>query len=211
MSRLTGRRRAPSTTSRLLRGGAIATGAAVASIGLLAGPAQAAEHDWSGVAACESGGNWSINTGNGYYGGLQFSQGTWAGYGGTQYAPRADQASPGQQIAVAERVLGGQGIGAWPVCGKRLTGGTTAVAAAAPAAPAPAQRHAPAPAPAAPVAAAPSSGHGSHSGGSYVVRRGDTLGKIAAAHGISWQALYAQNRANIHNPNRIYVGQHLYV
>jgi resuscitation-promoting factor RpfA len=211
MSRLTGRRRAPSTTSRLLRGGAIATGAAVASIGLLAGPAQAAEHDWSGVAACESGGNWSINTGNGYYGGLQFSQSTWAGYGGTQYAPRADQASPGQQIAVAERVLGGQGIGAWPVCGKRLTGGTTSVAAAAPA-PAPAPRQAPAQRQApAPAAAASSSGHGSSSGGSYVVRRGDTLGKIAAAHGISWRALYAQNRANIHNPNRIYVGQHLNV
>src|SRR4051795_4089952 len=118
MTRHIGRLRAPSTTSRLLRGGALTTGAAIASIGLLAGPAQATTHDWSGVAQCESGGDWSINTGNGYYGGLPFSQPTWAGYGGTQYAPRADLASPGQQVDVAEKVLVGQGIGAWPVCGK---------------------------------------------------------------------------------------------
>jgi LysM repeat protein len=205
MSRLTGRRRAPSTTSRLLRGGALATGAAVVSIGLLAGPAQAGGHDWSGVAACESSGNWSTNTGNGYYGGLQFSQGTWAGYGGTQYAPRADLASPGQQIAVAERVLVGQGVGAWPTCGRHLTGGTTSVSAAAAAAP----RHASAPAPAAPRAAAPAVYSHSSGGDSYVVRSGDTLARIAAAHGVSWRTLYAQNRATVHDPNRIYVGQSL--
>jgi hypothetical protein len=79
-----------------------------------------AGHDWTAVAQCESGGNWSINTGNGYYGGLQFSQSTWAAYGGTAYAPRADLATQGQQIAVAEKVLAGQGAGAWPVCGKLL-------------------------------------------------------------------------------------------
>jgi LysM repeat protein len=215
MSRHIRRHRAPSTTSRLLRAGALTTGAAIASIGLLAGPAQAAEHDWSGVAQCESGGNWSINTGNGYYGGLQFSQSTWAGYGGTQYAPRADLASPAQQIAVAEKVLAGQGVGAWPTCGKFLTGGTTSVAAAP--APKPAPKPAPAPAPKAPApaAAAPSSGHSwssghdNSSGHSYVVRRGDTLAKIAAAHGVSWRNLYAQNRATVHDPNHIYVGQHL--
>jgi transglycosylase-like protein len=77
-------------------------------------------HDWAAVAQCESGGNWSINTGNGYYGGLQFGQSTWAAYGGTAYAPRADLATQGQQIAVAEKVLAGQGPGAWPVCGKLL-------------------------------------------------------------------------------------------
>lgn len=158
MSQHIRRHRAPSFSSRLFRGSALATGAAVASVGLLAGPAQAdTSHDWSGVAACESGGNWSINTGNGYYGGLQFSAGTWSGYGGTSYAPRADLASAGQQIAVAERVLAGQGVGAWPVCGKSLTGGTTAAAAAAPAPvakPAPAPAAAPKPA-AAPQAAAP--------------------------------------------------------
>ncbi|WP_323189306.1 transglycosylase family protein [Kitasatospora sp. NBC_00240] len=71
---------------------------------------------WDKVAQCESGGNWSINTGNGYYGGLQFSQSTWKAFGGGQYAPQAHKASKGQQIAVAEKVLSSQGPGAWPVC-----------------------------------------------------------------------------------------------
>ena len=70
---------------------------------------------WDGVAACESGGNWSINTGNGYYGGLQFTQQTWAGAGGLTYAPRADLATPAQQIAVASTL----GLNNWPVCGAR--------------------------------------------------------------------------------------------
>jgi hypothetical protein len=73
--------------------------------------------NWNAIAACESGGNWSINTGNGFYGGLQFTQQTWLGYGGGQYASSANLATPSEQIAVAQRVLGGQGIGAWPVCG----------------------------------------------------------------------------------------------
>ena len=73
--------------------------------------------NWQAIAACESGGNWSANTGNGFYGGLQFTQGTWDAYGGGQYASSANLASSSQQIAVAERVLAGQGIGAWPVCG----------------------------------------------------------------------------------------------
>src|SRR3954451_11401225 len=104
---------------RTLRGGAVAVGAAAVGIGVLAAPASAAAtHDWTGVADCESGGNWSINTGNGYYGGLQFSQSTWAGYGGTTLAARAVLATPAQQIEVAEKVLVGQGVGAWPVCGK---------------------------------------------------------------------------------------------
>ena len=73
--------------------------------------------DWNAIAACESGGNWSISTGNGFYGGLQFTEQTWLGYGGGQYASSANLASPSEQIAVAQRVLAGQGIGAWPVCG----------------------------------------------------------------------------------------------
>jgi hypothetical protein len=84
-------------------------------------PAPASGRDWTAVAACESGGDWSIDTGNGYYGGLQFSASTWSGYGGTAYAPRADLATPAQQIAVAERVLAAQGAGAWPVCGRSLS------------------------------------------------------------------------------------------
>ena len=185
---------------RTLRGGAVALGAAAVGIGVLAAPASAApSHDWSGVAQCESGGNWSINTGNGYYGGLQFSSSTWLGYGGGEFAPRADLATPAQQIAVAERVLVGQGVGAWPTCGKRLTGGST------PAAAAPAPSPAPAAAPQAAPAAAPSSGD------TYTVRRGDTLAKIAAAHGVSWRELFAQNRSTLSNPNVIHVGQQLAV
>jgi len=73
--------------------------------------------NWDAIAACESGGNWSTNTGNGFSGGLQFSQGTWDAYGGGQYSSTAAGASRSQQIAVAQKVLAGQGIGAWPVCG----------------------------------------------------------------------------------------------
>jgi LysM repeat protein len=80
-------------------------------------PASSGGVNWSAIASCESGGNWSIDTGNGFYGGLQFTQQTWLGYGGGQYAPSANLASESQQIAVAERVVAGQGIGAWPVCG----------------------------------------------------------------------------------------------
>lgn len=83
-------------------------------------PAVAGDSVWDAIAACESGGNWSINTGNGYQGGLQFNQGTWAAYGGTAYAPTADQATREQQIAVAERVQAAQGWGAWPACTARL-------------------------------------------------------------------------------------------
>jgi len=196
----------------LFRGGAVTLGAAAVGIGVLAAPASAApSHDWSGVAQCESGGNWSINTGNGYYGGLQFSSPTWLGYGGGAYAPRADLASPAEQIAVAEKVLVGQGVGAWPVCGKRLTGGSTAVPA--PAAKAPAAAPAPAakaPAAKAPAAAAPHSHSYSHgSAGTYTVKRGDTLAKIAAAHGTTWRKIYAKNKATVRNPNAIYVGQRL--
>jgi hypothetical protein len=71
---------------------------------------------WDAIAACESGGNWATNTGNGYFGGLQFTQGTWESSGGLAYAPRADLASAAEQIAVAEVTLASQGWGAWPVC-----------------------------------------------------------------------------------------------
>lgn len=85
---------------------------------------QTGQHDWSGVLQCESSGNWGINSGNGYYGGLQFSPTTWEAYGGTGSA--AD-ASPEEQIRVAENVLAAQGPQAWPVCSQYLTGGTTSV------------------------------------------------------------------------------------
>ncbi|MGW4384836.1 transglycosylase family protein, partial [Kitasatospora sp. NPDC004531] len=71
---------------------------------------------WDKVAQCESTGNWSIDSGNGFYGGLQFTSSTWAAFGGTAYAPQANLATKAQQIAVAEKVLASQGPGAWPVC-----------------------------------------------------------------------------------------------
>ncbi|WP_072806661.1 transglycosylase family protein [Rhodococcoides yunnanense] len=129
-------------------GWAAVTGAVVAiPLGLSMGTANAAEHNWDGVAQCESGGNWGINTGNGYYGGLQFTQSTWAANGGSG---SPEGASKAEQIRVAENVLQTQGVGAWPVCGQHLTSGASA--SEAPAAAAPVQE---APAPAAPVIEAP--------------------------------------------------------
>jgi hypothetical protein len=96
---------------------AAVTGALVAApLALSTATANADSVNWDAIAACESGGNWSIATGNGYYGGLQFSQGTWSANGGSGSPARASRA---EQIRVAERVLATQGIGAWPVCGKR--------------------------------------------------------------------------------------------
>jgi len=91
--------------------------APAAATGTWPAPAPSGGVNWSAIAACESGGNWSASTGNGFYGGLQFTEQTWLGYGGGQYAPSANLATPAEQIAVAQRVLAGQGIGAWPVCG----------------------------------------------------------------------------------------------
>ena len=100
-------------------GVAIATSATIVTGVSLGASAQAAGSAWDSIAACESGGNWAINTGNGYYGGLQFSSSTWKAYGGTRYAATANQASKSAQIATAQRVLAAQGPGAWPVCSQR--------------------------------------------------------------------------------------------
>ncbi len=89
---------------------------ALAPMALATGTANADSVNWDAVAACESGGNWSINTGNGYYGGLQFTPSTWQANGGSG-SPH--NASREEQIRVAENVLQSQGIGAWPVCGGR--------------------------------------------------------------------------------------------
>jgi hypothetical protein len=122
---MSGRHRKPTTSTvgvaKLAFTGAVIGGGGIA----LAGHAAAApDSEWDRVASCESGGNWGINTGNGYHGGLQFSQGTWAAHGGGEYATSANQATRDQQIAVAERVLATQGRGAWPVCGRGLSGAT---------------------------------------------------------------------------------------
>jgi hypothetical protein len=76
--------------------------------------------NWDGVAACESGGDWHINTGNGFYGGVQFDYGTWLAYGGGEFAPRADLATKAEQIIVATRLYDARGSQPWPVCGANL-------------------------------------------------------------------------------------------
>ena len=83
-------------------------------------PDVAAGSVWDSIAQCEATGNWSINTGNGFSGGLQFTPSTWASFGGTEYAPEAWQASREQQIAVAQKVQAAQGWGAWPACTAKL-------------------------------------------------------------------------------------------
>jgi resuscitation-promoting factor RpfA len=179
---------------RLAVVGAVAVGAPLAA----AGTANAApDSAWDRLAQCESGGNWSINTGNGYHGGLQFSPRTWSAFGGGQFARYAYQASRAEQIVVAERVLAGQGWGAWPACSSKL--GLRGIPAE--------QRSVRAAAPAPTPAPAPASS----GGGNYTVRAGDTLSKIAARHGTTWQALHAKNRGVVSNPNVIRVGQVLSV
>ncbi|MET0871593.1 MAG: transglycosylase family protein [Paeniglutamicibacter terrestris] len=75
---------------------------------------------WAALAKCESGGNWSINTGNGYYGGLQFSASSWLGAGGGKYAPLPHLASPSEQVATAEKLRANGGWGHWPHCSSKL-------------------------------------------------------------------------------------------
>jgi cell wall-associated NlpC family hydrolase len=120
-------RAAPVPSGAGRRAARLAITLATASGGLsLADVAHAApEMNWDRVADCESSQHWDANTGNGFTGGLQFTASTWRAFGGTAYAPSAHQASRSEQIIVAERVLRGQGIGAWPVCGPKGVGGTT--------------------------------------------------------------------------------------
>jgi hypothetical protein len=160
-------------------------------------------HDWSGVAQCESSGNWHINTGNGFYGGLQFTQSTWDAFGGQAFASRADLASESAQITVAERVLDGQGVGAWPVCGAYLTGGstptdTTPAVDSTPAAPQPSTQ-----------SGSDDENAPQASRRTYVVRAGDTLSRIADTHNVSggWHTLAELNGDEISNPDLIFPGQ----
>ncbi|MBO3740087.1 LysM peptidoglycan-binding domain-containing protein [Actinoplanes sp. NEAU-H7] len=162
---------------------------------VLAGPAAPAQAsiNWEAIADCESGGNWRINTGNGYYGGLQFSRSTWRAYGGGRYANTANRASKSEQIRVAERVLRGQGIRAWPHCGPR-------------------HGYRPAASRKNRVVrsfAVRSSSTGA--GGGYVVRRGDTLAGIAARNDVpgGWPALYRANAGTLDSPHQLRVGQRL--
>ncbi|MFD8390145.1 transglycosylase family protein [Streptomyces sp. NPDC059680] len=194
---------------------ALAGAALLAPLGLLAATGNAAAADngvWDRIAQCESGGNWHINTGNGYYGGLQFSAGTWRAYGGTAYAPTADQASRGAQIAVATKVQQAQGWGAWPVCSGRAGASGAAPAAATTGTSVDkgsvTAKSAPAKAPERPA------GHTNRSEsrgtGDYTVREGDTLSAVAERHGTTWQRIYAANKKVIgDDPNLIVPGQRL--
>lgn len=208
-----GRHRAPSRSLHKTAMAATTVGAASVLPLLASGTASAATSDqWARIAACESGGNWSINTGNGYYGGLQFSQGTWAGFGGGAYAARADLATPAQQMAIANRVLASQGWGAWPACsastglaGTATGGGATSAPYSAPVQQAPVQQAAPqVQADPTPAAVVPAAGTGN-----YVVKAGDTLSGIAAANRVSggWQQIWSLNKATFPNPDLIYPGQ----
>ncbi|MET7528702.1 transglycosylase family protein [Streptomyces goshikiensis] len=226
------RRYQPSSINRASL--AVTAGGAGIALPLIgAGVAHGASVDtWNKVAACESTHNWHINSGNGYYGGLQFSQSTWRAFGGTAYAARADLATKDQQIAVAEKVLKGQGPQAWPACGKEagLSRGGPAPAAV------PQQKQAPQPTAQQPTAQqeaaqqpaalrteaeqttaeqrqnAPRPTGTSVLPNPYVVAPGDSLSAIATEQHVEggWQALYETNRAAIGgNPNLIFPGQRL--
>jgi LysM repeat protein len=212
-----GRHRKPSATRRRVARVAVSGVALGAPVALLSTPAQAATaSQWDAVAQCESGGNYAINTGNGFYGGLQFTLSTWQAFGGTGNPAAASKA---EQIRVAENVLAGQGKGAWPVCGV----GLGAPSASSPVPQAAAQ---PAPAPAAkqqtlaapqpqqelahthpqPVQVVPQI---AASAVTYTVVSGDTMATIAQRNNVQggYQALFERNRDVVENVNLIFPGE----
>ncbi|MEV7037217.1 transglycosylase family protein [Amycolatopsis sp. NPDC051061] len=201
-----GKHRKMSAATRTVARVAIAGIAVGAPLAIAATPASAT--NWDAVAQCESSGNWNTNTGNGYYGGLQFSQSTWKAYGGTGSAANASRE---QQIAVAERVLQGQGIGAWPVCGKKGGGGSSAPKAThktttKQSTPTKKTTTAPKKAAAAPAATGVAS---SNPAGDYTVVAGDSLSKIAKQFNVQggYQKLQDLNAKYIPNADLILVGQ----
>jgi len=213
------------------------TAAGVAGTAVLLGPASAAQAssvNWDAVAQCESGGNWSINTGNGYYGGLQFSRSTWKANGGGKYASTANKASRSEQIRIAEKVLDSQGIGAWPVCGKKA-GSSKSYSSSSSSTKSSSKKS---------TSKKSESTHKSTThkattkkatstkkstarkattskvtrtttvkptGRTYVVRSGDTLSKIATKNHVKggWHTLYQLNSSAISNPSLIFPGQRI--
>ncbi|RDH97426.1 LysM domain-containing protein [Curtobacterium sp. AG1037] len=214
--------------TRTIVGGLAFAGIAATGVGLAAAPANAASGStWDALAQCESGGNWAINTGNGYYGGLQFNLGTWQANGGSGNPASASREA---QIAVAERVLASQGWGAWPACSAKLGLSGTAGAAPQAAAPAPQQaapqqaapqqaapkqvtpqRTAPAATQAAKPAAPSKPAAVPTSGKTYTIQSGDTLDSIATKLGVDggYMKLWAANTSTIDDANLIYAGQEL--
>ncbi|KUN78399.1 transglycosylase family protein [Streptomyces griseoruber] len=230
-----GKHRRPSKATRVAALAGV-TGVAIAAPLMAAGNASAATaSEWDAVAQCESGGNWSINTGNGYYGGLQFSASTWAAYGGTAYAARADLASKDQQITIAEKVLAGQGKGAWPVCGTGLsstpygggssTGSTGSSSSGSSSSSSSngstatrsteqqtASRSAERPA-ASRTVTTPTGKKVKKGDGEYKVVKGDSLSSIAEKHKVKggWQKLFQLNKDIVEDANLIYPGQQLHL
>jgi len=186
---------------------AVAAAGGLAAVALAtAGSASAAtDAQWNKLAECESGGNWGINTGNGYYGGLQFSRTTWLAYGGGAFAPTANKASREQQISIAAKVAVGQGWGAWGCAGR------AGIYGASPTAPGDdarggdqVSRSAARKSLATNTAKGGSVGRGKH-----VVHSGETLSSIATANHIGggWQQLFAANKGVLKSPNTLRVGQ----
>ncbi|MPZ65744.1 MAG: LysM peptidoglycan-binding domain-containing protein [Pseudonocardiaceae bacterium] len=203
MARFRGRHRRASSTARTIAGVTMA-GAIVGAPFALAAPASAAsDSTWDDLAECESGGDWDINTGNGYYGGVQFSQSTWEGFDGTEYASRADLASRDQQIAVAERVLASQGWSAWPSCsdqtGASGSGDSDATASGSDSGDSSESE----------TQSEPSESEPSEPG--YTVDPGDTLAKIAQEQHVpgGWEQLLDRNQEMIDDPGMIFPGQQL--
>ncbi|MEI7032437.1 transglycosylase family protein [Streptomyces pratensis] len=236
-----GKHRRPSKAVRIATMAGVA-GAAVAVPLMGATNASAASvATWDAVAQCESGGNWSINTGNGYYGGLQFSQSSWAAAGGTQYAPRADLASKDQQIATAEKLLDMQGPGAWACAGAGgltddgVDPGVNTGSGQAESKPeskpeqAQPERRAEQPttrseqrtapkaeskkAESGKTVTTPTGGKVQKGDGEYKVESGDTLSSIAQQEGVKggWSKLFELNDDIVENADLIFPGQQLHL
>ena len=198
--------------SRIIRRvvGIAATIALSAGLGLAtASPADAGTTVWDKVATCESGGNWKINTGNGFYGGVQFSSSTWKAFGGRKYASQANKATKSEQIAIARRTLATQGPGAWPTCGRRAgltksNGGASKSAAVSKASTAK-KKSTPKKSTA---KVAPKKTH-KVSAKTVKVKGGDTISKIAKRQDVKggWKGLWKLNKKTVKNPNNIYIGQ----
>jgi Transglycosylase-like domain/LysM domain len=200
-ARYRGRHRHTSNAARLTAIGAVGAGTLVASVISPSLAHAATDAQWDRVAQCESGGNWHDDTGNGYYGGLQFSDHTWDSFDVDNYAGRADHATRKQQMDVADRVQKAQGWGAWPVCSQYRGEANRSH-----------QHH--------------GHKHHGHPRGRqvhryetvtkgivyYKVRSGDSLASIARHHHVKggWHALYHRNRDVIgSNPGHLSVGMHL--
>jgi LysM repeat protein len=224
-----GKHRRPSKAARAIAVVGVTGAAAVAAPLMAAGSASAATaSEWDAVAQCESGGNWSINTGNGYYGGLQFSASTWAAYGGTQYASTADQASKSQQIEIAEKVLAGQGKGAWPHCGTGLSSaaynGSSASGSSqnqsTESTPRSSEQQSasrsadrPAAKKSSKTVTTPTGKKVKKGDGEYKVVKGDTLSSIAEKKKVKggWEKLFQLNKDIVEDANLIYPGQQLHL